>query len=455
MDKIEIFSLDKKRFDILAAHTRSSAADYFSKELAWYTNKDETVLGVICLDKIDKDYAAITLGRDENEQYRAFDLETSILSVEDAETWLFGAIRWHTSIGKKIFPQGEPGKGIDLFTPVVPIEKQHPYFVRLTSTPHLYSAKSVINAIMPYFVDVDGNFVEQFQSTGFDSRVWELYLNSFFKEEQLFISREHNAPDFILEKYGFKVAVEAVIVGRKNDNPVKFVPDFEVKNPPKDMIDFLENIMPVKWGSPLYSKLQKKYWELEHVKDNALIFAIADFHDDHSMVFSSTALMNYLYGYKHESYYDENKQLVVKAVKIENHKVGQKEIPSGFFFQPGAENVSAILSSSCGTISKFNRLGRQAGFKDPKVTMIRMGTYYDHDPNAAMPKMFKYMVDEKSKETWGEGMSMFHNPNAKHPVPEELFPSIAHHHFDNGNIVSSMPDFHPYASMTYNFVIKE
>jgi len=49
--------------------------------------------------------------------------------------------------------------------------------------------------------------------------------------------------------------------------------------------------------------MQKKYWELDHVKNNALIFAIADFHDDHSMVFSSTALINYLYGYKHESYF--------------------------------------------------------------------------------------------------------------------------------------------------------
>jgi hypothetical protein len=455
MDAIEVLPLDLKRFNVLAGHTRSSGASFFSKEIAWYSNEDETVLGIICLDTIDHDYAAITLGRDESDIFRAFDLETSIPTVEDAKTWLFGAVRWHTSRGKKIFPQGEPGKGIDLFTPVVPIEKQHPYFVRLTSTPHLYSAKSVINAIMPYFADVDGNFVEQFQSTGFDSRVWELYLNSFFKEEELFIGREHNAPDFILEKYGVKVAVEAVIVGRKPENPVKFIPNFDGDKSPEDMAEFTANVMPVKWGSPLYSKMQKKYWELDHVNGNALVFAIADFHDDHSMVFSSTALIDYLYGYKHESYYDENKQLVIKPVKIETHIVGEKEIPSGFFFQPNAENISAVMSTSSGTISKFNRIGRQAGFKDPNVTMMRMGSCHNHDPNAAMPRMFKYIVDENSKETWGEGMSMYHNPNARHPVPEELFPNIAHHHFDNGYIVSSLPDFHPYSSMTYNFAIKE
>ncbi len=99
---------------------------------------------------------------------------------------------------------------------------------------------------MPYFVDVDGNFVEQFQSTGFDSRVWELYLNSYFKEEELFVNRENNTPDFIVEKYGVKIAIEAVIVGRKNDNPVKFIPNFARDISPEDMVEFTENIMPIK-----------------------------------------------------------------------------------------------------------------------------------------------------------------------------------------------------------------
>ena len=45
---------------------------------------------------------------------------------------------------------------------------------------------------------------------------------------------------------------------------------------------------------------------------------------------------------------------------------------------------------------------------------------------------------------------MYHNPNAIHPVPEELFPSIAHHKFENDQIVSIVPEFHPYASQTMN-----
>lgn len=57
---------------------------------------------------------------------------------------------------------------------------------------------------MPHFVDIDGNFVEQFQSTGFDARLWELYLNTYLNEEQFFFDREYNAPDFIVRKSGKK-----------------------------------------------------------------------------------------------------------------------------------------------------------------------------------------------------------------------------------------------------------
>lgn len=77
--------------------------------------------------------------------------------------------------------------------------------------------------MMPYFIDIDGNFVEQFQSAGFDSRLLELYLNAYLTEEQLFINREHNAPDFIVKKYGKSVAIEAVIVGRRESNLPKFL----------------------------------------------------------------------------------------------------------------------------------------------------------------------------------------------------------------------------------------
>jgi hypothetical protein len=186
------------------------------------------------------------------------------------------------------------------------------------------------------------------------------------------------------------------------------------------------------------------------VKGKPLIIAVADFHDDQSMVWSGTALLRYLYGVSHDFHHDDTGQLIISPLKIDSHKVGSKEIPSGFFFQPEAENISAVLFSASGTISKFNRIGRQSGYKHPDVTMVRMGSCHDHDPNAALPKMFRYVVDETCNETWAEGLSMFHNPRATHPVLEELFPSIAHHRFVEGQIASHLPKFHPFSSFTLN-----
>jgi hypothetical protein len=360
-------------------------------------------------------------------------------------------MKWHTGTGKKVFPQGASSQGIDLFTPIVPVDRQHPYFSRLANEESLLSARSIINEMMPHFVDIDGNFVEQFQSTGFDSRLWELYINSYLVEEQLFIDRSNFAPDFMVKKYGKTVAIEAVIVGRKKENPVSLFRAPSGPSTPEEIYKEHQDAMPLRFGSPLYSKLKKKYWQLPHVAGNPLVFAIADFHDDQSMLWSSTALTNYLYGVHHEHHYDEEGQLVIDPIKIDKHvKLDGTEIPSGYFFQPNSEHVSAVLFSASGTISKFNRLGKQAGFGSSNVRMFRVGTYHDHNPNASLPKIFKYEVTEESQETWAEGLSMFHNPNAIHPVPEELFPSIAHHRFENDQIVSILPEFHPYASQTMN-----
>ncbi|MEE1982799.1 hypothetical protein [Shewanella xiamenensis] len=424
-----------------------------SEELEWYADETETILGIILRDTIDDDFVGIIMGRDENSRFRAFDVQASIETLEDARVWVKGGIKWHAGTGNTVFPQGDETKGLDLFTPVVSIAKQHPFFARLSQEESFTPAKKVINELMPHFVDIDGNFIEQFQSTGFDARLWELYLNTYLNEEQLFFDREHHAPDFVVKKYGKQVAIEAVIVGRKNNNPASI---FQVEPKllhPSEIAEKNKDEMPIKFGSPLFSKLKKEYWKLDHVKDNPLVFAIADFHDDQSMQWSSNALINYLYGVKHTFSHDQDGKLIISALKIEKHQVGEKVIPSGYFFQPDVENVSAVLFSSSGTISKFNRIGRQAGFGPDNIIMHRFGTCHDHDPNASLPKQFSYKVTTESNETWGEGLSMFHNPNAKHPVPEELFPSIAHHYFDEGQIVSYLPEFHPYSSMTINMKI--
>ena len=83
--------------------------------------------------------------------------------------------------------------------------------------------------------------------------------------------------------------------------------------------------------------------------------------------------------------------------------------------------------------------------------MLRAGYKHVHDANAALPAWFcKRIAPGEALETWAEGLSMFHNPSALHPIDRDMFPGIAHHFLENEQIVSLLPEFHPYCSYTWN-----
>lgn len=305
--------------------------------------------------------------------------------------------------------------------------------------------------MMRNFVDIDGNFVREFQTYGFDARIWELYLYAYLNEECLPLDRTFHAPDYVIAMGDERICIEAVTVNPtggatlgSSEPELNAISDTEAQ-------ELLKDFVPIKFGSALFSKLNKKpsYWLLKHAVGHPLIFAVADFHAPQSMLWTASGLQRYLYGYHHEHEVDARGQLVIRPMKIDTHKYGDKEIPSGFFFLPEAENVSAVLHSSSGTLAKFNRMGRLAGFDAPGIRTYREGFAYDHRPNATAPRHFAFEVAPGLVgETWAEGLNMFHNPNAAHPVDPELFPSIAHHFFEEGMVNSIVPDFHPMMSMT-------
>lgn len=101
-------------------------------------------------------------------------------------------------------------------------------------------------------------------------------------------------------------------------------------------------------------------------------------------------------------------------------------MPSDFFSQEGAEHISAVLFNSGATLSKFNRMGFIAGLGSRRVHMVRTGTAFDPNPNAAVPLQFCFEVDEHYNETWSEGLDIFHNPRALHPLDPAHFPTAKH-----------------------------
>lgn len=452
-------ALSEARFNAYVSWSRLPPARMVSTELEWFADQDERVLGVVSIDHSDRDFAFVTLGRDEKGRFRAIDVGTSLQSIGDARRELFNSLKKHSSTGDETFPQGATDRGgVDLFAPVHAEEKLHKAFKLVADHPSWSPAKSILAEMMNHFVDVDGNFVEQFQSEGFDSRLWELYLYAFLLEEGLYVERPDPAPDFVVRLGRKKVFIEAVTVNPTDGESPPLTENGVVARSQEEIVNLLKGKMPIKFGSALYSKLNRKtpYWTIPDVVNQPLVFAIADFHEPQSMMWSSSALFRYLYGVSHDFSRDEHGQLLISSLKIEKHEHNGKQIPSGFFSLPNAENVSAVLFSSTGTLSKFNRMGRLAGFGVPNIIMTRYGLYHDHDPNASLPKPFiRNIAEGQTRETWAEGMSMFHNPNAKHPVDPDMFPGIAHHWFKEGLIHSTVPESHPYSSMTMNVLVTD
>lgn len=211
--------------------------------------------------------------------------------------------------------------------------------------------------------------------------------------------------------------------------------------------------MPIKFGSALFSKLQKAYWNLPNVAGKPFLFAIEDFSSPASLTYSRAAFEHYVFGYEHDWYFDDHGSLIIIPQKIETHSWAGKEIPSGFFNQPDSENVSAILFSNSGTIAKFNRMGILGGFGSKRVLLIREGNRVDHDPNAVTPRSFRHIVNAPNySETWTEGLDAFHNPRALIPLHPDSIPGAAHHFLEeDGKMFSVTPEWHPLASFTKHF----
>lgn len=449
--------LSRERYNAFIAWARSPIAKMVGIEVDFYSTVDEHVISVLVMDRTDRDYGYVTLGRDEKGRFRCVDVEMN-MNRSDAQHALLKNLKMHFESGKTLFPQGDADQdkaGVDLFTPVVAPEKLSPTFEYIRCSDHCLPARSIMSEMMRHFRDVDGNFVEQFQTTGFDSRIWELYLYAALLEEGLFVEKPNPAPDFMVWRGRKKVFIEAVTVNPTGNEPLPRPDQEPVTRAPEDIAQLLATKIPIKFASPLWSKLKRRnpYWEMKDVTGHPLVFAIADFHETQSMTWTSTALINYLYGIHHDFTRDEHGQLVISPVEITMHEHEGKKIPSGFFLQTDSDNISAVLFSASGTIAKFNRMGKLSGFGRPEQRIFRAGFRHEHDENAALPTYFAHEVKQgEVTETWAEGLSMFHNPKAKHPVDWQMFPNIAHHFFEVGQIKSILPEFHPYGSYTWNLM---
>jgi hypothetical protein len=243
---------------------------------------------------------------------------------------------------------------VSSFTPVVAEHELRPSFRRVADSAGYAPSRAMMQRVFARKGDHDGNFVQQFQTEGFDARTWELYLYATFEALGFEIDMTYDAPDFLLDGRGVAWAVEATTANPRA-NGAQAVPE-----DPEGRAEYLREELPIRLGSPLLSKLRRAYWELPHVAGRALVIALQSFVTDDSLHYTDTALAELLYGLRTTGQRRADRTLEIITTPIEQHS-GSKTIPSNFFGQPGAEHISAVLWSNSGTVGKFWTHGLPAG----------------------------------------------------------------------------------------------
>jgi hypothetical protein len=455
-------------FDLKAIGTRLPHTRLVSRELDWWADHDDQLYGTVFIDTTDQDYGWILLARDKVGRFRCTQLDCSYPSQRLAEAHLRTAIA-HKSRDPNftgLDEQGdEPRKPLDLFATSSRFDdnRLHPYFKVLRDSPAREPAREVFRAISPWLVSSDPHLVSELQESQFDQRLWEIYLWAMLRDQGYDV-KHTEAPDLIARSPWFNFSIEATTIAPSTSGALANHPN---PSTPEEMAEFLSDYMPMKFGSPLISKVNKTdaagkhYWERGDAVGLPFVIAIADFHktaDDHnlaSMTYSQGGLYVYLFGNRVIAETVDGK-LIIRNEPVTEHTYGGKTVPSGFFDQPGVENVAAVLFSNAGTLSKFDRIGVMAGFIPEKHKYMRVGQRFDPTPDALVGVPFAEDVSSPAyEEHWGDEVQIFHNPNAKTPLPREAFPDAAHFMYENGELISFDRPGRVLGSMTHILRIKD
>lgn len=295
------------------------------------------------------------------------------------------------------------------------------------------AARGFLDRVFSEYVDKDGSFAREFQTHGFSARIWELSVFGYLAEHRYVLDSTQASPDFILPG---RCAIEAVT--NQPGNPMS-PPDMEhlktqegwqrhLTVNPTDGIEEFKNQL----RKAITSKTRKRfsnglaYWELPHVRELPFVLAVQSFYAETSTAFTDMIAVAYLLG-------------------------DMPGVP-GLLDDPEMAPLSAVLFSNSGTISQFNRMGKQNGYGVEDVMIWRNGFCYNPTPGATLPIEFAYEIgsSEAPPEYFGQSLHLIHNPNADRPLPPESLEGIRRStRAQDGEIITTAVDgFVPLASFT-------
>lgn len=327
----------------------------------------------------------------------------------------------------------------DIFLPRFDNNKLDSNFDFILNYDAFAGAREFINAIFNSWDGFDEHFISEFQTTGFNSRLWELYLYATFKSLGFEVMRcTEGRPDFLIRKDNQEIFIEAVTT-----NPTIDKDDFIPNAFDKEGID----VFFLKLRSTLLKKLKKKYWELPWVAGKPFILAIAPFHSSEALNVTDFEVRKYLYGVTIDKKQD-NGRLIIDETRIEIHEIGDKRL-SNFFDIPLTSNISGILYSNTGTMGKFSRMAYQEGYGSDESLFVYSGSC--HDSRSDSTGIGQFIVDiarggsKDFTDEWRFGLSLFHNHKAINPIGYEILDQLTQVKYGNDDgLFTNHIFFHPY-----------
>lgn len=437
-------SISKEAFEA-RFYGRTPFVKLFSTELEWFLEEqdDITLLAVMLRCKIDNDINAVVLGRDLDRRFRAIRIIVSKNSRDEILHELNACVdELLASHVDKCFPQGDETSPFAIFDPRIPEQRRNRYYCLLAEDPLHFPARIMMEELAYWFKDPDGVYIRALQGNEFNSRLFELYLHAVFYELDFEISRVHSQPDYCLRKGSEQVFIEVTTVAEHEGAEAR---EFNLEEI-EDIQRHVAEEMPFKFSRALLNKVRHRpeperlhYWELEHVRGAPFVIALHDYSRQMSMVYSSLALQEYLYGLRVTT--------DGKVETLDRHAVGERSIPVNFFALDRHAHISAVMLATQGTIPKFNRMGRLAGLRSPNSLAVVMGARTDSEGNM---RPFRTLVEKRTyTEYWHEGIYIFHNPRAAHPLDPDLFPHVIHVFQTSDGIEQYVPNDFIVSCMTH------
>jgi hypothetical protein len=256
--------------------------------------------------------------------------------------------------------------GLDLFTPIVPPTRFHPAFSHILQRKNEYD-REVLEQWAEGFVDRDGKFVTEFQTT-FDSSFWEIYLNALFRELGFRCDFTKSRPDFCIE-HPLAFNVEATVA--LNARGAATVLETDPLNPPREFAEFNRQAI-LRLSNSLHAKHAKyveSYRDLPHVVGRPFVLALAPFDRPHFQLQAQRAIEALLYRYyvNEDEYLKEHSDrrapLFAHDLPFVEKDSGE-QIPIGLFCDGGMSEISAIITEYIRNLVEGKGNGQRSGRDD-------------------------------------------------------------------------------------------